>query len=269
VTEDPQEAAVLELLALLLQARPEWVTSFLLESQAPEVKTAAAMVANTMAAMAVALPPATLVTDEAGVDPLKARILATLSGRQKPRRALVVVDMQNDNLSPGSAVEVPRAREIIPALRARLDAARSEGMPVVYIIDQHEQDDPELDLWTTHNVVGSVGAEVWPEIAPKPGDKQVTKATYSAFTGSKLDELLGDLAVDTLVLTGCVTEVGVLATAMDALQKGYAVEIPPDCQAGTGPFAEGAAMTTVSLMPPFAPARRDRLARIKATLAAE
>ena len=74
--------------------------------------------------------------------------------------------------------------------------------------------------------------------------------------------MLDELAVDTLVLTGCLTEVGVMATALDALQRGYAVDVPPETQAGSGAIAEGVALMTLSLLPPFGPARRDRLARV-------
>lgn len=264
MTEDPRQSALLELLALLIQARPEWVTTFLLGNEGPEVRAEAGKLADALAALALALPPAPLPKNAAGTDPLKARILASLAGRQKPRAALLVIDMLNDHLRPGSPVEVPRARDIVPALQTRLDAARAAGMPVIYVVDQHEEDDPELDLWSSHNVVGTKGAEVWPALAPHPGDVRVTKPTYSGFTASTLDEVLTDLAVDTLILTGCLTELGIAATAMDALQRGYAVQVPPDTQAGSGPLAEGVTMVALSLMPPFAPARKARLAGVHA-----
>jgi nicotinamidase-related amidase len=163
-------------------------------------------------------------------------------------------------------VEVPRARDIVPALAARLDAARAGGIPVVYVVDRHESDDPDFEAWTTHNVAGSKGAEVWPPLAPQPGDRIVPKATYSAFVGSELDALLAELAVDTLVLTGCLTEIGIMATASDALQRGYAVEVPLDSQAGLGPEGEGSTMAALSIMAPYGPARREKLERTKARL---
>ena len=155
---------------------------FLLASEADEVRREAAQSLDTVAALAVGLPSEPLSGGRDGADPLKARILGTLAGRPKTRAALLVIDMQNDNLRAGSTVEVPRARDIVPAVVARLDAARSAGVPVVYVIDQHAADDPDLDAWTTHNVIGSPG-QSWPPLAPKPGDRLVTKSTYSAFTG--------------------------------------------------------------------------------------
>jgi nicotinamidase-related amidase len=265
VTEDPRQAALAEVMALVLQGRPERITSLLLANAGPEAQEVAKVVADTVAALALALPPEALPSDPAE-DPLRRRVLASLEAAEKarPRAALLVIDMQNDHLTPGGSVEVPRARDIVPAVAARLDAARQSGVPVVYIIDQHSPDDPDLDAWTTHNVEGSVGAEVWPAIAPVEGDHRVTKSTYSAFTGSKLELVLDELRVDTLVLTGCATELGLLATAMDALQRGYAIEVPPDSQAGTSDVAEGVALTTLTVLAPFGPARRERLARLAA-----
>jgi nicotinamidase-related amidase len=169
---------------------------------------------------------------------------------------MLVVDMQNDHLTRGRPLEVPRARDIVPALVARLDLARREGIPIVYVLDEHEPDDSDLDIWGTHNVKGTPGAEVWPALAPKPGDLVVRKPTYSAFVRSNLADVLSELRVDTLVLTGCATEVGLLATATDALQRGYAVEIPPDAQAGATAASEQVALGLVQLLAPYGSARK-------------
>ena len=57
------------------------------------------------------------------------RVLALEPGRT----ALLVVDMQHGFLDPGEALEVPSAREIVPAVRALLEAFRArrllEGRP--------------------------------------------------------------------------------------------------------------------------------------------
>jgi nicotinamidase-related amidase len=230
------------------------VTTFLLDSEDASTRQEAGKVADALASLAVALP-------EAPQAPaLRDRILHTLTHRARPRAALLVIDMLNDHLTPGSSMEVPRARDIVPALAERISLARTAGIPIVYVVDSHDPDDPDLDEWTTHNVAGTPGAEVWPPLAPKPGDKIVPKATYSGFVGSTLGAVLDELRVDTLVLTGCLTEIGMMATASDALQRGFAVEVPADSQAGSGEVAENVAMATLSIMPPYGAARRSRLA---------
>ena len=126
-------------------------------------------------------------------------------------------------------------------------------------LPRYRTGDPDLDEWTTHNVRGTSGAEVWPALAPQPGDRVVKKPTYSGFTGSNLQAVLDELKVDTLVVTGCLTEIGIVATATDALQRGFQVEVPPDAQAGASPLAEAAALASLSVMPPYGAARRERL----------
>jgi hypothetical protein len=53
-----------------------------------------------------------------------------------------------------------------------------------------------------------------------------------------------------------------MATATDALQQGFAVEVPPDSQAGSCAELETAALSTMGIMAPFGPARKQRLERL-------
>ncbi len=185
---------------------------------------------------------------------LRRRLLAGRPRPRRPRRPVVVVlDMINDHLVEGAPLEVPRARDIVPALQRRLAEARAHGVPVVYACDSHPIDDPDYDFWPVHALEGTYGAAVWPDLAPEPGDRVVTKSTYSAFTGSGLGPLLDELGADEIVLTGCSTELGMCATAIDALQLGYVVTVPPDSQAGVSEQLEMATLLTLSTMPPYDP----------------
>ena len=55
------------------------------------------------------------------------------------RTALVVVDMQNDFVREGGGLLVPDAEATIPAIRALLELARTNGMRVVYSQDNHRE----------------------------------------------------------------------------------------------------------------------------------
>jgi nicotinamidase/pyrazinamidase len=256
VTEEDRTLALLE---LALAGRPAKVADLVLDAQPPEARAAYQVIVEALSALGVAETP--LAPNPA----VRERILATLAKRGAvPKKALLVIDMLNDHLTPGRPLEVPRAREIVPAISRRLEDARKSGVPVVYVIDQHEPDDPDFEVWPAHNVRGTPGDEVWPPIAPQSGDRLVTKPTYSAFTGSTLEKVLDELKVDTLVLTGCLTEIGMLATATHALEMGFAVEVPPDSQAGASAEAEQMAMGLLTLMPPYGAARKARLERIEA-----
>ncbi len=235
------------LLALLLAGTPDRVLDAYVAVSLPD-RSDLAELRETLAKYALAAEPAS------PSPALRERLLARRPAPLRPRRpALVVLDMIRDYLTPGGPLEVPRAREIVPALARRLDEARAASIPIVYVCDSHPPDDPDFRDWPVHAVEGTAGADVWPPIAPRPGDHVVRKRTYSAFTGSELGPLLDRLGADQILLTGCATEVGMAATATDALQRGFVVDIPPDCQAGTSALLEQATLITLSAMPPFEP----------------
>src|SRR6185437_13196617 len=106
-----------------LTPRPERVEDVVFATSPPELRAAIVGTRELVAFVGRALEP------EAPPASLRDRILATMNARA-PRRALLVVDMIVDHLAPGSLLEVPRAREIVPALQKRIAAARTAGIPV-------------------------------------------------------------------------------------------------------------------------------------------
>ncbi len=148
--------------------------------------------------------------------------------------ALLIIDMLNDFVRPGAPLEVPDARMMIPVLRREIDRARTAGMPILYLCDNHVRNDKEFTRfgWPEHAVQGTRGAEVVAELKPAPSDITILKDSYSAFFGTRLDEVLKKLHVDSLRITGCVTNICVLFTTADAVQRGYTITIVEDGVAG-------------------------------------
>lgn len=253
--ESTNEELLADVATFVLAGRPERVEDAMLMLAPAELRAAARETREVLSTLGRAEEP------KAPPAELRARILGSLA-RRTARRALVVIDMINDHLKPGSLLEVPRARAVVPALKKRIDDARASGVPIVYVIDEHEPDDPDLDAWGTHAVKGTTGNEVWDELAPESGDRIVKKPSYSAFYESDLASVLDEMKVDTLVLTGCLTEIGIMATATDAMQQGFVVEVPADSQAGSCVELEMAALGTMNVMAPFGPARKKRLERL-------
>lgn len=64
-------------------------------------------------------------------------------------------------------------------------------------------------------------AEFVPELGQKPGDHIVTKRQWGAFYGTDLDLQLRRRHIDTIVLCGIATNIGVGMTAREAYQLGY------------------------------------------------
>ncbi len=140
--------------------------------------------------------------------------------------AVIVIDMLVDFVT--GALANPRAAAIVPALDRLTRGARERGWPVVYSNDAHLPGDPEERVWGRHAMAGTPGAEVIPELAPRPGDLVVPKRFYSAFHRTGLDGLLHDRGVDTVVLAGQHTHICVRHTAADAFYRDLRIVVPPD-----------------------------------------
>ncbi|MBI5287083.1 MAG: cysteine hydrolase [Deltaproteobacteria bacterium] len=148
------------------------------------------------------------------------------------KKALLVIDMLKDFVEEGAPLEVARARGIVGCIKARIEEARMEDIPIVYVCDHHKKDDPEFRVWPPHAVEGTSGADVVDGIRPREGDYTVWKTTYSGFFRTELDDLLKGLGVEEVILTGVCTNICVLYTAADAYMRGYSVTVPEECVAG-------------------------------------
>jgi nicotinamidase/pyrazinamidase len=145
------------------------------------------------------------------------------------KRALVVVDMIEDFAHEGGALYCgPSMQRIIPVIRSELDRALKAGEPVVYLTDNHLPDDAEFEIFPPHAIVGTKGAEIIAELAPRADDVVIPKRRYSGFFGTDLDITLRERGVDTLRLVGDCTNICVLYTAADARNLGYRVEVLED-----------------------------------------
>jgi len=148
--------------------------------------------------------------------------------------SLLVIDMLNDFVLKGAPLEVPAAQEITPRIKVEIEKAREKGIPVIYVCDSHEAQDPEFERmgWPPHAIVGSKGAQVIEALQPFPGDKVITKKSYSGFFKTPLEEVLHEAKISELLITGCVTNICILYTVADAVQRGYRVKVLKDCVGG-------------------------------------
>jgi nicotinamidase-related amidase len=141
-------------------------------------------------------------------------------------KALLIVDMLNDFVEDWGALKVKGAKEIIPYINALKEKFGKEGDPVIYICDSHDKNDPEFKIWPAHCVEGTKGAEIINELKPDKKDYVIKKKTYSGFFGTNLKELLDELKVDTVYITGVAMNICVHYTAADARMNGFKVIVP-------------------------------------------
>ncbi len=140
--------------------------------------------------------------------------------------ALLIADMIHDFVDRSGKLYVPGIEIIVPAIAALVAEARGLGVPVIYVNDSHDPDDEEFKQWGPHAIAGTAGTEVVPQLAPAEGDYVLNKKRYSAFYGTDLDELLKKLGTSHLVITGTVTNICVMVSAIEALMRGYRVTVP-------------------------------------------
>ena len=156
------------------------------------------------------------------------------------KTAMIVVDMQNDFVAPGGGLETPAAREMVPRLVEALQICRSAGIKVIYTAHAHRRDGSDMGLFDdlhppvanrTAVVDGTPGVEIYPEVAPAPGEHVIKKHRYSGFFGTDLDIILRGWGVDTVIISGTTTENCCHATARDAMFHNYRVVFLSDATA--------------------------------------
>ena len=181
------------------------------------------------------------------------------------KEALLIIDMLNDFVLPGAPLEVPETRSIINAIQREIKAARAAGKPVIYICDNHDVDDKEFGMfgWPAHAVKGTKGADIVDALAPAPGDWIVPKSTYSGVYGTRLNDVLKKLGMDSLRLTGCVTHICIMFTASDAVLRDYAVTVVEDGVAGITKEDHDAALRIMKNVMGVKVAQADRSAETK------
>lgn len=156
---------------------------------------------------------------------------------RKESTAVLVVDMLNDFLKPSGKMVLNGGHGLFKPIRKLIQKARSVGIPVIYVNDSHRpglREDREFKKRSEHCIEGTWGARVVSELKPQNSDLVITKRRFSGFFETDLDLTLKDLKIDSVIVTGVVTNICVRSTIHDAFFRGYKVIVPRDCVMATG-----------------------------------
>ena len=152
-----------------------------------------------------------------------------------PHSALLVIDMQNYFIAPSGGAFLPAGNAIVPNIKKLIDAFREQNRPVIYTRHGHHPDRKDvgfMDWWWGDMIVeGSPESEVFPEIAPLPGEKVIHKHRYSAFYNTDLEIILRCAEIKDLVITGVMTNLCCETTARAAYMRDYRVFFLTDATA--------------------------------------
>lgn len=139
------------------------------------------------------------------------------------KTALVIIDLQNGivnrELSPHTGVEVVQNASRL------INAFTEKGAFVVLVrvssIDGKDMLKPSVDSKINPTQFSEGWDSYVPEIANNKNVHTITKRQWGAFYGTDLDLQLRRRGIDTIVLCGISTGIGVDTTAREAFQHGY------------------------------------------------
>lgn len=149
-----------------------------------------------------------------------------------PRRALLVIDVQNEYFTGNMRIAYPPVATSLPNIVQAMQAARAAGVPV--IVAQHDA--------AADSPIFAVGSDSWqlhPQVAAIEADHRINKVMGSVFAGSDLRAWLADKAINTLAIVGYMTHNCDAATIYHAAHDGLEVEFLSDAT-GTLPYENAA-----------------------------
>jgi len=204
-----------------------------------------AVPASLVAAAATAAAPPTPAA--AAANPSPSRPLHPFRRLDLSRTAHVVIDLQNGFMEQGAPVEVPAARDIVPNVNRISAALRSAGGLNIFV--RFVLGEESLKTWSVfyeklgdpdraRKISASFAenqhyAALWPKLEVDARDLVVIKRRFSAFIPGTCDlhDTLQRRGIDTLIITGTLTNVCCESSARDAQQMNYRILFASDATA--------------------------------------
>ncbi|HEY7165678.1 MAG TPA: cysteine hydrolase [Candidatus Binatia bacterium] len=156
------------------------------------------------------------------------------------KTAILFFDILNGYYHEASEANKARKKPMVDGAVRLMKAGREARIPIFFAKGNHRQDgatsiqtltDTRIDLKPWPNGIiakekpvalqGGTGSEVIPELDPRPDDYYIPKYRWSAFYQTYLDLALRTAKIDTLIISGGSTDVGVAATVFAGRDLDY------------------------------------------------
>lgn len=160
------------------------------------------------------------------------------------RTAHLIVDMQNGFMQPGAPVEVPMARDVVDEINRISAAVRDAGGTNVFLRYTTAEGDTAWSVFmqrmgdgaAPHREAFTPGNpywDLWPTLDVQAGDVLIDKRRFSGFTPGTcpLHTELQQRGIDTLIVSGTLTNCCCESTVRDAMQHNYKVLLATDANA--------------------------------------
>ncbi len=164
------------------------------------------------------------------------------------KTALLIIDMQNEFVTPyvlkkepgfilnKGLLELATEKGIISNTAKVIIEARRVGMPIIFTKSVHRKDDADIfpavrDDNSRHHLLveGTLNAEVTDELKPVPEDFFIYKYKANAFYNTSLETLLRSQGLDTVIISGVLTNRCVADTVRGAEERNFHIIILSDC----------------------------------------
>lgn len=147
------------------------------------------------------------------------------------KNALLIIDMQQED---GFVLE--NFDTVVTNTAALIETARRQRVPVIYTRHINQADGSDMPPGEPRAAnggpisyrAGTRQVEIIEHLAPQTDDQVLDKGRYSAFHRTDLDARLKALGVDTLIVSGVLTDVCVLSSVFDAFALGYHIRLVSD-----------------------------------------
>ncbi len=152
--------------------------------------------------------------------------------------ALLVIDMQHAFLDPSSPYCVTNSREFMNKVSEVITFFHANKMPVIFtkvVLNDQLDGGPFSSNWLSHGFDevgilkrGTPNVEIHSMVRPGESDIVIEKSRYSAFFGTRLDNILRLRNIKTVVIVGADTKFCVLSASRDAQFRDYQVVVLSD-----------------------------------------
>lgn len=161
--------------------------------------------------------------------------------------AMLFFDILNGYYHRAEQTTKLRLKPMVDNAVRLMRAARESGMPIFFAKGNHRPDDAtsclvltdtdvNLKRWPNGNitkgrhlcVAGDSSSDVIPELDPHPDDYYIPKYRRSAFYQTYFDLALRARGIETLIISGTDTDVGIAATVFAARDLDYNMIIARD-----------------------------------------
>ncbi|TAJ79282.1 cysteine hydrolase [bacterium] len=163
------------------------------------------------------------------------------------KTAILFFDLLNGYYHAADAAAKARMKPMVDNAACLMKAGREAGIPIFFAKGNHRADNATSALLQTDtdmglrpwpngmvkkgkmHVTGSDwSSEVIPELDPRPDDYYIPKYRWSAFYQTYLDLALRARGIDTLIISGGSTDVGVASTVFAGRDMDYHMIVASD-----------------------------------------